>query len=88
MTVNEHRPLEPDEHGSLEPDPEAPAGGQSARARRSLAVTLGLDRFSGLYVWAVLILIFALWVPSLFLTATNFRIIAGSQAITAMLALA
>jgi ribose transport system permease protein len=87
MTVNEHRPLEPDEHGSLEPDPEAQAGGQSARARRSLTGALGLDRFSGLYVLAALILIFSLWVPSLFLTATNFRIIAGSQAITAMLAL-
>lgn len=87
MTVNEHRPLEPDEHGSLEPDPEAQAGGHSARGRRSLTGALGLDRFSGLYVLAALILIFSLWVPSLFLTATNFRIIAGSQAITAMLAL-
>jgi ribose transport system permease protein len=87
MTVNEHRPLEPDEHGSLEPDPDAQGGSHAARRQRSLATTLGLDRFSGLYVWAVLILIFALWVPNLFLTATNFRIIAGSQAITAMVAL-
>ena len=78
MTVNEHRPLEPE----IEPKP-----GEPARARRSVAATLGLDRFSGLYVLAALILIFALWVPSLFLTATNFRIIAGSQAITAMVAL-
>ena len=87
MTVNEHRPLEPDEHGSLEPDPDVQVGSHAARRQRSLAATLGLDRFSGLYVWAVLILIFALWVPNLFLTATNFRIIAGSQAITAMVAL-
>jgi ribose transport system permease protein len=79
MTVNEQTPLDPD----VEPKP----GSQHARGRRSLATTLGLDRFSGLYVLAALILIFALWVPSLFLTATNFRIIAGSQAITAMLAL-
>src|SRR5580692_11423216 len=78
MTVNEQTPLDPD----VEPKP----GSQHARGRRSLATTLGLDRFSGLYVLAALILIFALWVPSLFLTATNFRIIAGSQAITAMLA--
>src|SRR5215472_8221752 len=46
-----------------------------------------MDRFSGLYVWAVLILIFSLWVPSLFDTATNFRIIAESQAVTAMVAM-
>src|ERR1700723_2445543 len=78
MTVNEHRPLEPE----VKPKP-----GQPARTKRSLAATLGLDRFSGLYVWAALSLIFALGVPSLFLPATNFRIIAGSQAITAMVAL-
>ncbi len=70
MTVNKQTPLEPD----VEPK----AGSQHARARRGLAATLGLDRFSGLYVWAALILIFSLWVPNLFLTATNFRIIAGS----------
>jgi ribose transport system permease protein len=79
MTVNEQMPLDPD----VAPK----AGRQPARARRSWAATLGLDRFSGLYVWAALILLFALWVPHLFLTATNFRIIAGSQAITAMVAL-
>lgn len=79
MTVNEQMPVEP--------DVESNAGGRSADVRRSLTGALGLDRFSGLYVWAVLILIFALWVPNLFLTATNFRIIAGSQAITAMVAL-
>lgn len=80
MTVNEQTPLERE----FEPKP---GGGHRAPGRRGLATTLGLDRFSGLYVLAALILIFALWVPSLFLTATNFRIIAGSQAITAMLAL-
>jgi len=49
--------------------------------------SFGLDRFSGLYVWAALILIFAIWVPSLFLTAQNARIVAGSEAITAIVAL-
>jgi ribose transport system permease protein len=49
--------------------------------------SLGLDRFSGLYVWAGLILLFGIWVPDLFLTSDNARIIAGDQAITAMLAL-
>src|SRR5580704_15735398 len=79
MTVNSQTPLEPD----VAPK----AGSHAAPTRRSLTATLGLERFSGLYVWAALILLFALWVPNLFLTATNFRIIAGSQAITAMVAL-
>jgi ribose transport system permease protein len=53
------------------------------------AVTLmGLDRFSGLYVWAVVIVIFALWVPHTFFVVDNVQLIASQQAITAMLALA
>ena len=71
---------------ALEPDVEPKADPAAAR-RRNIAATVGLDRFSGLYVWAALILIFSLWVPSLFDTATNTRIIAGSQAITAMVAM-
>lgn len=49
--------------------------------------SLGMDRFSGLYVWAALIAIFALWVPDTFLRTQNAQIIAGNEAITAMLAL-
>ena len=79
MTVNKQTPPEAD----VERKAEAP----STPTRRKIVVTLGLDRFSGLYVWAALILIFSLWVPSLFDTATNARIIAGSQAITAMVAM-
>lgn len=76
-----------DKQTSTEPGVEAKAGRAAAPARRKIAVVLGLDRFSGLYVWAALILIFSLWVPSLFDTVTNARIIAGSQAITAMVAM-
>ncbi|MGD0706067.1 MAG: ABC transporter permease [Trebonia sp.] len=72
---------------TTEPAVEPEAGGAAAARRRNIAATLGLDRFSGVYVWAALILIFSLWVPSLFDTATNGRIIAGSQAITAMVAM-
>ena len=79
MTVNKQTPAEAHD--------EAKAGAEAAPARRRLAAVLGLDRFSGLYVWAILILIFSLWVPTLFDTATNARIIAGSQAITAMVAI-
>jgi ribose transport system permease protein len=49
--------------------------------------TLGLDRFSGLYVWAVLIIVFAIWVPDTFLRVNTVTAILGDQAITAMLAL-
>src|SRR4051812_47616480 len=49
--------------------------------------SLGLDRFSGLYVWAALIVIFAIWVPDTFLRTNNIQIIAGNEAITGMLAL-
>ena len=76
-----------DKQTTTEPGVEREAGSHAAPSRRKLASVLGLDRFSGLYVWAALILIFSLWVPSLFDTATNVRIIAGSQAITAIVAM-
>src|SRR4051794_16918690 len=62
-------------------DTSAPA---AAAARRRW--NFGLDRFSGLYVFAALILIFGLWIPDLFLTTSNLRSIAGDQAVTAILA--
>jgi ribose transport system permease protein len=49
---------------------------------------LRLDRFSGLYVFALVIVVFALWVPGTFLRVGNVELIAGQQAITALLALA
>jgi ribose transport system permease protein len=62
-------------------------GGRSRRAGGWPAL-LGLDRFSGLYVFALVILIFALWVPNTFLRTANVELIANQQAITALLALA
>ena len=76
-----------DKQTTTEPGVEREAGSHAAPSRRKLASVLGLDRFSGLYVWAALILIFSLWVPSLFDTGSNARIIAGSQAITAIVAM-
>jgi ribose transport system permease protein len=49
---------------------------------------LGLDRFSGLYIWAVFVAIFAVWTPSLFLTKTTLYSVADSQAVVAMLGVA
>jgi ribose transport system permease protein len=63
---------------------ETVTGGTARPARKW---SLGLDRFSGLYVWAGLIVIFGIWMPDLFLTRDNARIVAGDEAITAILAL-
>jgi ribose transport system permease protein len=49
---------------------------------------LGLDRFSGLYLWVIIIVVFAIWVPSTFLTLGTLHSIASGQATVAMLALA
>ena len=64
----------------------SPAG--SAPQSSSWHARLGLDRFSGLYVWALIIAVFAVWIPDTFLTVTTLRVTADSQAITAMVALA
>jgi ribose transport system permease protein len=56
--------------------------------RRRVVHSLGLDRFSGLYVGVVVVVVFSLWVPDTFLQVDNFKLIASQQAITALLALA
>jgi ribose transport system permease protein len=56
-------------------------GGLFARARH-----LQLARFSGLYLWAAIIAIFAIAIPGTFLTGTTADNIAGTQAITAIVA--
>jgi ribose transport system permease protein len=45
-------------------------------------------RYSGLYVWALLILVFGLWVPDTFLSIDTVKSVASDQAITGILALA
>lgn len=49
---------------------------------------LGLERFSGLYLWAIFILTFGIWEPGLFLTSATLHSVASEQAVAAMLALA
>ncbi|RNL62898.1 ABC transporter permease [Nocardioides marmoriginsengisoli] len=51
-------------------------------------INLGLDRFSGLYIWALFIVVFGMWTPSLFLTQSTMHSVAAQQAIVAILALA
>ncbi len=64
-----------------------PAHPDADRAAPRRRFTLGLERFSGLYLWAALIILFSIWVPDTFPTVDNAKIVAGDQAITAMLAL-
>jgi ribose transport system permease protein len=62
-------------------------GPQLVSRRRRIPRSLQLSRFSGLYVWAAFILIFALWVPDTFLTTATAKSIAGDQAIATILSL-
>jgi ribose transport system permease protein len=49
--------------------------------------SLGLDRYSGFYLWALAIVVFGVWKPHLFLTQATLHSVASSQAIGAMLAI-
>jgi ribose transport system permease protein len=57
-----------------------------SRPKRS--ISLGFDRFSALYLWALFILIFGIWTPHLFLTQSTLHSVASAQAVGAMLAIA
>jgi ribose transport system permease protein len=61
---------------------------EPAKQSRRRLPDLQLSRFSGLYLWAGIILIFAIWIPSSFLTGTTAKSIASTQSITAIAALA
>ncbi|WP_182379235.1 ABC transporter permease [Nocardioides sp. WS12] len=49
---------------------------------------IGLDRFSGLYLWAAFIILFGIWSPELFLTSATAHSIGSAYAVPALLALA
>jgi ribose transport system permease protein len=58
----------------------------AASERRRL--NLGMDRFSGLYLFALIVVIFSLWIPNLFLNMVTARSVASAQAIVAIIAIA
>lgn len=58
----------------------------AASERRRL--NFGMDRFSGLYLWVLIVVVFSLWIPNLFLNMTTARSVASAQAIVAILAIA
>lgn len=51
-------------------------------------INFRFDRFSGLYIWAAFIVLFSVWKPHLFPTASTVHSLASAQSINAMLALA
>jgi ribose transport system permease protein len=63
----------------------SPSSASPLRIGISFAPLLG--RYSGLFVWALFIIVFAIWEPSTFLTGVTFRAVLGDQSITAILAL-
>ena len=66
------------------------SAGQEAqpRPRRRFSASLGLDRFSGIYLWILFIAVFGIWTPSEFLTISTVRGIASTQAVTGIVAVA
>jgi ribose transport system permease protein len=57
------------------------------RAAQRIARQLSPVRLSGLYLFGLFVVVFAIWVPDTFVTDTTAKAIAGDQAITAILAL-
>ena len=58
---------------------------QPARGRK---LNTGFDRFSGLYLGALFIIVFGIWTPSEFLTTSTLHSVAAQQAVTGMIGLA
>ena len=61
------------------------ASEQTADAPRRKFNT-GFDRFSGLYLLALFIIVFGLWVPDQFLTTSTLHSVAAQQAVTGIVA--
>lgn len=62
----------------------APAAEETAPKKR---FNFGIDKYSGIYVWALLVIVFSLWIPDLFLNLDNFKTILSFQAISTIVAL-
>lgn len=70
---------------SRQRNPSPPPG--SDPLSKAIISRLGFDRFSALWVWAAIVVIFAIWVPETFLTTSNLKIVLTGQAVTAIIAL-
>lgn len=56
------------------------------QGRRSFS--FGFDRYSGLYLWALFIIIYSIWVPQYFLTRATLHSVASAQALPTVVAIA
>ncbi|MEN3281153.1 MAG: ribose transport system permease protein [Solirubrobacteraceae bacterium] len=65
-------------------EPALTATGDPGERRRWRPSALRPSHYSGLYIWAALILLFALWVPDTFVTSLTLRTLLSEQAVTAM----
>ena len=65
---------------------ETPPTTETPRGRRKLHT--GFDRFSGVYLWVLFIVVFGFWVPSEFLSTATLHSVAAQQAVTGMIGLA
>jgi ribose transport system permease protein len=61
---------------------------QAAPHSRAIDLVTGsFERFSGVYAFVAIFVIFAIWVPSTFLTSTTFKVVLAQQSVTALVAL-
>ena len=60
---------------------------QEKRRRFPLGDRLQVGRMSGVYVWVLFVVVYALWIPHTFLTLTTLQSVAGDQAVTGIVAL-
>lgn len=79
--------ISPSSHGEPIPFDEAPRARSPKYGRRTLGTRLGVDRYSGLYVWFALIVLFSVLEPDAFMTFANARTVSADAAITAVVAL-
>lgn len=54
----------------------------------SRRIRLGFDRLSGLYLWALFIVVFGVWSPDHFLTTSTLHSVAANQAIAGVMSIA
>lgn len=50
--------------------------------------SFGLDRFSGIYLWIVFIVVFSVWSPDVFATMSTVHLLASTQAVAGIIAIA
>jgi ribose transport system permease protein len=65
-----------------------PEAAPATAPRRRLSKLFGFGNISAIYILIALVLIFSLWIPETFLTATTWRTLIDSQAIVALAAVA